>query len=594
MVAKPDSRSFDVDLAALLRVFGGHLYSTPDVFVRELIQNGLDAISVRRHSAAAGPEELGIVVVGDYEAGVITFTDDGVGLDETDLVNHLSRVGSSTKREDAPPGLIGHFGIGLLSGFLVADRLVVDTRKEGASGLRWSASVDGSYTVEAVERAAIGSTVTVHLRPEMTAYARPERLAELLGRFVAYVDTPIRLRGDDGGLERINREPPWAAATDDARKATIAAVYGERALACRAVDFEVAGARGLLWLRPAVSGLGSPRCALSSRGVLVTPGDPELLPRWARFIGGTLDAPGLTPTASREGFVKDRAWRALVERLRAEVIAWLAELAGDDALMTALLSHHHVSLMAACLDDASLLDVFARHLPLETNAGVLPLGLIAERTPVVRYTRSARDFARIAPTASARGELLVNASHVHETELLGAWARADPRRGVTEVGIDSLAEIADAAPEHELRFAALLDEAGRLLAGYDVEVQLRRFVPAETPVLLLADPAQLRERARTLEASGSALQQALVRGLTITRRAVTTPLLLNADNPLISALPELAEPAIGARLIRVLYLQAASLARRVPSLAESRQQGEDLLALLRALQSAGRRPRVLN
>ncbi|MEZ4384864.1 MAG: ATP-binding protein [Nannocystaceae bacterium] len=594
MVAKPDSRSFDVDLTALLRVFGGHLYSTPDVFVRELIQNGLDAIAVRRHALGDDAAALGIVVAADPAAGVVTFTDEGVGLDEADLVNHLSRVGSSTKREGAPAGLIGHFGIGLLSGFLVADRLVVDTRKAGAPGLRWSAGVDGSYTVEAIERATIGSTVTVYLRPEMRAYARPERLAAILGRYVAHVDTTVRLRGDDGELAVINRPPPWRAATDEARAATIAAVYGEKALASRAVELDVAGARGLLWLRSSVSGLGAPRCAVASRGVLVTPGDPELLPRWARFIGGTVDAPGLTPTASREGFVKDEAWRRLVERLRVELVAWLAELAQDEALMTALLVNHHISLMAACLDDASLLAVFAGHLPLETNAGILALDEVAARAPVIRYTCSGRDFARIAPTASARGELVVNACHVHEADILAAWARADPRREIAEVGVESLAEIAASAPEHEARFAALLRAADRLLAGYDVAVQLRRFVPAEAPVLLLADPTQLRERARTLEASGSPLQQALVRGLAITRQAVITPLLVNVDNPLISALPELAEPEVGARLLRVLYLQAASLARKVPSLAESRQLSEDLLELMRELPRASLGPRVLN
>ena len=103
-----------------------------------------------------------------------------------------------------------------------------------------------------------------------------------------------------------------------------------------------------------------------------------------------------------------------------------------------------------------------------------------------------------------------------------------------------------------------------------------------------ADPDQLRERARVLEAGGSPLQQALVRGLGITRARVMMPLLLNADNPLIAALPELVPPAIGARVVRMLYLQAASLARRVPSIHESRRLGEDLLALLRELQGSTR------
>ena len=588
MSGTPDKRSFDVDLAALLRVFGGHLYSTPDVFVRELIQNGLDAIAVRRHIEGRG--DFAIEVVGDPERGVVTFRDDGIGLDEHDLVRHLSRVGASTKRDAAAPGLIGQFGIGLLSGFLVADRLVVDTRKAGGAPLRWSAEVDGKYTVEPSDRTAIGSTVTVHLRPEMASYGDPEILAELLGRYVAYVDTPIRLRGgEDGEAIIINRAPLWAAGTDDERLAAIRERFGEEALACRALVLAEGGARGLLWLRRAATGFSSPRCALTSRGVLVTPSDPDLLPRWARFVGGTFDGPGLTPTASRESFVKDHAWRALAQRLRAEVIAWLVEVAGErSAMMAELFAHHHVSLMAACLDDRSLLEAFAGRLPFETNAGDLTLEEIAASAPIVRYSRSSRDFGRLAPTASARGELLINASHVHEVDLLGAWAALEPGRAVESVTIESLADLAEGAPEHELRFARLLAASDHLLAGYDVVTRLRRFLPPEAPVLLLADPDQLRERARVLEAGGSPLQQALVRGLGITRARVMMPLLLNADNPLIAALPELVPPAIGARVVRMLYLQAASLARRVPSIHESRRLGEDLLALLRELQGSTR------
>ncbi|MCB9569666.1 MAG: ATP-binding protein [Myxococcales bacterium] len=587
MPGDPAKRSFDVDLAALLRVFGGHLYSTPDIFVRELIQNGLDAIAVRQHLTGGG--EGRIIVAGDPARGLVTFEDDGVGLDEDDLVQHLSRVGSSTKREAAAPGLIGHFGIGLLSGFLVADRLVVDTRKADAPALRWVAGVDGKYAVEPSARATIGSTVTVHLRPEFAAYAHAERLAELLGRYVAHVDRPISLRGEgEGESIAINRPPPWAATSDAARIAAIEASYGEEALACRALELAEGDARGLLWLRRANAAFASPRCAMTSRGVLVSASEPDLLPRWARFIGGAFDAPGLRPTASREGFVRDRAFNALAQRLRGEVIAWLVDIAnaGGD-LMLALLTQHHVALMAACLDDRSLLAAFAGHLPFATNAGVMSLDEIASRAPQVRYVRSTREFGRLAPTASARGELLIDASHVHEIELLSAWAALAPHRRIEAVTIASLADLAEGAPEHERRFADLLAAADGLLAGYDVEVRLRRFLPAEAPVLLLADPDQIRERARALATGGSALQQALVRGLALARARVMTPLLLNADNPLIAALPELVSPAIGARVLRILYLQAASLARRVPSIHETRRLGDDLLALLRELQAEG-------
>lgn len=572
-----DSRPFDVDLTALLRVFGGHLYSTPDVFVRELVQNGVDAVAVRRH--ATGERGLGLTVECDWERGEVVFTDDGVGLDEDGLVTHLSRVGSSSKRAGETPGLIGQFGIGLLSGFLVADRLVVETCTAGGAPLRWEAGVDGSYVVRASTRTAIGSRVRVHLRPEMRAYARPEVLQGLLVSYVALVDTPIVLRVD-GVAVQINREACWTAAREAERLAAIERDYAEQALA--SLPFVHGDARGLLWIRKTSSGLAAPRCALYSRGVLVSAGEPDVLPRWARFIGGAIDAPGLAPTASREGFVRDAAWTELTGQIRRTLIAWLAGLK-DASVMRALIEQHHSSLMAACLDDPQLLAAFAEHLPFMTNDGVLTFAAITARCEAIRYTRTANEFGRLAPTASARGELIVDASHVHEVELLQAWAALSPRRRVEALRVESLAELAEDAPEHAPRFARLLAAADQLLAGHDVAVRLKRFVPAEVPALLLADPAQLRERARTLESEGSPLQQALVRGLSLAHTRVMTPLLLNVDNPLISALPELLAPASGARVVRMLYLQAASLVRRVPSLIETRRFSEDLLALVREL-----------
>jgi hypothetical protein len=102
------------------------------------------------------------------------------------------------------------------------------------------------------------------------------------------------------------------------------------------------------------------------------------------------------------------------------------------------------------------------------------------------------------------------------------------------------------------------------------------------PVLLLGDESQLRERARELMRSGDALQQSLVRGLSAVRSSARTPLYLNADNRLISSLPELVPADIGARIVRVLYTQVAQRLRRVPSLSDSQSLAEDLLHILRA------------
>ena len=114
-----------------------------------------------------------------------------------------------------------------------------------------------------------------------------------------------------------------------------------------------------------------------------------------------------------------------------------------------------------------------------------------------------------------------------------------------------------------------------------MRVDLCRFAPSEVPVLVLADETRLRERARKLGGSGTPLQRALVAELLVVRQVVFTPMLVNVDNPLISALPELGSPERGARVLRMLYFQAVAHAREVPSLVEAREFAADFLAVLR-------------
>ena len=568
-------RAFDVDLAGLLRVFGGHLYSTPDVFVRELVQNALDA-QVMRSGVRARPV---VRVEVDVERAAISFEDEGVGLDRDGLRDQLSRIGSSSKRGSNREGVIGQFGIGLLSGFLVADRLVVETKTEQGEPLRWDASVNGEYRVEAGSRADRGTSVTVYLRDDDRHYADPTVLREILEHHVMYVDATIELRASDR-VQSITATPPWLRPIDELA-AELAEVDGHEPLALR--RFQHGACRGVLWLRGSESTRAA-SCAAYLHGMLIDGSERSLLPQWATFCGAAIDAVGLSPTASREAFVRDATWSELCSAIKTEMVAWLLELSEGESF-GALLHRHHRALAAACLDDAALLEALAGQLPFATNMGLRTLDSLAVDNRI-HYATRRDDFARIAPLLSARGELLVNASHVHEPELLAAWKRLRHGLQLELMSFERLGEFAEPADEHQLRFSSLLAAAGALLSPYDVRVDLCRFAPSEVPVLVLADETRLRERARKLGGSGTPLQRALVSELLAVRQVVFTPMLVNVDNPLISALPELGSPERGARVLRMLYFQAVAHAREVPSLVEAREFAADFLAVLREGDSA--------
>lgn len=568
-------RAFDVDLAGLLRVFGGHLYSTPEVFVRELVQNALDAQVML--ASTRGRSSIVRVRI-DAEANAITFEDEGLGLDRDGLREQLSRIGSSSKRASAggkkPDGVIGQFGIGLLSGFLVADRLVVETKTEAGEPLSWDASVNGEYRVERGARKTRGTSVTVHLRDDARSYADPTVLRAILEHHVMYVDATIELIAS-GHTELITATPPWLRDLDELA-AELAEVDGREPLALR--RFAHGQSRGVLWLRGTEASRAA-SCAAYIHGMLVDESERSLLPQWATFCGAAVDAAGLSPTASREAFVRDAAWRELCAAIKAELVAWLLELTTTDLFGT-LMRRHHRALAAACLEDSMLLEALAGHMPFATNMGLRTLDTLAVDGRI-HYAIRRDDFARLAPLLSARGELLVNASHVHEPELLSAWKRLRHGLQLEHMSFERLGEFAESADEHQDRFAGLLDAASALLSPYDVRVDLCRFVPSEVPVLVLADESRLRERARKLGGSGTPLQRALVAELLAVRQVVFTPMLVNVDNPLISALPQLGSPDRGARVLRMLYFQAVAHAREVPSLVEAREFAADFLAVLR-------------
>jgi molecular chaperone HtpG len=572
-------RSFDVDLPGLLGVLGGHLYADAGVFVRELVQNAHDAIVERRRGE---PGHVGRVAVrGDEAAGVVEIDDDGVGLDADGIALALGRIGWSSKRggSAASDGVLGRFGIGLLSGFLVARELRVETRRAGAEAVRWIATPDGKWRIEAGARERVGTTVRLVLTEAHARFARREVLAELLERYVHWLPMAVELDG-----ARVTAPAPWLA--EDAVAATTAWLRARGEEPLSAVPIATARARGVVWIHGRRAEADAGRVDVYLGGMLLERGARGLLPRWAGFASAALEAPALSPTASRETFVDDEAAAALRDDLRAALLAHLSSIAKEGgARLADLLRAHHPFLRAACAESPELLDALGDRLPFETNHGDVNLPSLlevnaGERT--LRYVETPQEFAHVAPLATARGLALVNASYQHDAEFLAAWAA---RRGVrlVRMTLDELALLVrPASAIEDARFARALAAAREALAPLDVAPELGRFEPAALPAFLVADAAQLRERARALaRTSGSATVRSLLGSLALARGEEGTRFVLNVDNPVVAALPEAGDESAG-RVARLLYVQAAMLLRRTLSLAESRCFSEDLLALLTA------------
>lgn len=209
MTDNAETHSFQAEVSQVLHLVINSLYSNKEIFLRELISNASDALDKRRYRALTDPalrsdDPLEIRVSADGVAHTVTIADNGVGMTHDELVKNLGTVAHSGSRaflealadaSGGKPQLIGQFGVGFYSAFLVADRVEVLTRPaEGDErGWRWVSDGRDGFTVAPAERATCGTTITLHLKEDQQALASPWRLSSLISRYSDYVGYPILL-----------------------------------------------------------------------------------------------------------------------------------------------------------------------------------------------------------------------------------------------------------------------------------------------------------------------------------------------------------------------------------------------------------------
>lgn len=592
---------FQVDLAGMVDLLSSHLYSGPQAYLRELLQNAVDAITARQQLDAQAPARVrlstGVDATGTSYLDVV---DTGIGLTATEAAEFLATIGRSSKRE-TELGLgrgefLGQFGIGMMAAFMVADQVEVISRsaRPEAVPIRWTGRAEGTFEVaDHAGDLEVGTRVRLlaragfeHWLDEKTVVALAEDYGSLLGFDIA-VEVSI---GDDKRWRRVTvPELPWRVRypNPDARAAALSH-YCEQTLGFTPLtqidlDVPLAGVSGVAFVLPQTVAQGSGQHRLYSKRMLLGARVSGLLPDWAFFVRAVLDSDALSPTASREQLHSDEILLATRDALGRQLKEWATTtLSGRSNLAHRFIEVHHLALRALARSDDDMLDLVAKVLPFETSEGVQTLSQVASSGEVV-FTNTTEAYRRVAAVARAQGLAVVNAGYVYDSDLLDRLGRR-PGWRVRELASEDLVQVLQLLnPAREAEVASALVSARAILAAEDCEVLVRRFDPAEVPAVLLRDPAGEQRRELELERNVSpGLWDGLLDSLTSGASARSRTLALNDSASVVRQLLATGDQAVFAAALRALYLSAVMLAGEGLRSAEVASLNDALSQLLSA------------
>ncbi len=371
-VASKETLGFQAEVKQLLQLMIHSLYSNKEIFLRELISNASDASDKLRFEGIANPDwygddsDLSIRVSFDKAARTVSISDNGIGMSRDEVIANLGTIARSGTKEffsnlsgdqQKDAALIGQFGVGFYSAFIVADRITVETRRAGLpaqDGVRWESDGSGEFTVELIHRAQRGTTITMHLREGEDDFLSSYKLKSIIRKYSDHISLPIQMNKEEWDeekkeqvvkdeLESINQSSAlWARAKADITEEQYNEFYKhlshdyENPL-CYSLNrvegrseftqllYIPARAPFDLWDRNKRGGI-----KLYVKRVFIMEDAEQLMPIYLRFVTGVIDSTDLPLNVSREILQESRDVKVIRESSTKRVLSMLEELANSE------------------------------------------------------------------------------------------------------------------------------------------------------------------------------------------------------------------------------------------------------------------------
>jgi molecular chaperone HtpG len=352
---QPQIKEFQAETKQVLRLVIHSLYSHKEIFLRELISNASDACEKLRFEALARPEllgadELSVTLLADADLGTLTVKDNGIGMSQDEVIDNLGTIArSGTKKfleglsgdsaKDAQ--LIGQFGVGFYSAFIVADKVTVLTKRTDSEAVRWDSDGEGSYEIQSSDKADRGTEVIMHLRDEDKEFLEASRLKQLVRKYSDHLSIPIRMKSGDTEETLNQAKAFWTRPKSELTVEDYQAFYKHlthdseepRAWAHNKVEGNIEYTSLLYLPKRAPFDLfeRDPRggVQLYVKRVFIMDKAAELLPPWLRFMRGLVDTADLPLNVSRELLQNNRTVEKIKSALVKRCLDLFEELAKD-------------------------------------------------------------------------------------------------------------------------------------------------------------------------------------------------------------------------------------------------------------------------
>jgi molecular chaperone HtpG len=570
----------ELHLPGLLQLLGESLYSDPRVAYRELVQNAHDAC-VRRDLAGDASYVPRIDVAVRREAGrtLVAITDNGEGLDADDIRTFLATIGRGRTGElralleaegtTDHERLVGQFGVGLLSAFLVADRLEVLTRRgDRAEGYRWICEGKQTYRLEPAQRAAQGSEVLLRIREDRAELGDADVIRDAIAHYARYLAVPIDVAGEVVNLRTL----PWAPLQGRPRVAIdeLAQDWCRFGAPLATIELQPFTDPGLgpialhgVLVIPEGSHLSMHELgelAVVIRQMVITTHDRELMPPWAKFVTGLVDCPALEPTASREQVRRGPALVAVQRELARQLLAGIADIQQrTPEVWRSILDGHGSVLKTWGARFTELFDAVADHVTYRTTRGVstLPAYLEEIGEDALYFFDDAEEARSMTLLLESTERPVLDARWAGDVQFLHAFARERSVKLIrqSEAEANVIAELPDPAPG--------LRRLAGWIADPELDVKIARYAPTSLPAFVRVPP-RIETQGRARRALADEQVHSAMRDLLAAYADAAPPpdhrrtLFVNADNPLVQHLA-----ATDTEEARAVATVIASMARMV-------------------------------